>query len=347
VYSTQTGEVVAQLEGVWAERTDGYVNNDYNYLSLAVSRDGRWTAIGAPRQPVRILNVDTNRQERPLGSPGLHVYAFSPNGESLVTGTDYPQRIEIWDVRSGRKLHEALSSTHQGAARFSPDGKRLAIWGLRGAEFWEPNGKRSPVKFSAMARSARVDQNERVYSIVFDQGGGRALIVGEYHTHIWDFETQRLLATIEQYLLANAIVLPDRAHFLAGVGGVSETAAFLGIWRLADGELVARIPTEGDVGSIGLSEDGALAATGTERSVAEVWDLGWIRLSDDAQALQQHVCEKRFIGAGAYTPQQLSDPILRGRQTIAAPCERHGPLSLAYWRQLVSPPDRQSARQVR
>jgi WD40 repeat protein len=273
-----------------------------------------------------------------LGKEGLRAYAFSLDGRLLISGTNYPQQIQIWDISNGNLLHEVVSTTHQGAAVFSPMDNQVAIWGLNGAEFWQPGHDKAPVKFSEIAPDSSVDQGERIMSIVFDQLGKRALIVGEYHTYIWDFESSKLLATIEQYLLSNAQFLPDGSHFLAGVDsiGSDDRHPFLGIWSIADGKLIAKIPTNGDISSIEQSADRTRIATGTESSIAQVWDLEWMQLFGNAKALQQHVCNRHFVGARAYSSEELADPILRGQTSLAAPCDRRGPLSLQYWAQFLS-----------
>ena len=42
---------------------------------------------------------------------------------------------------------------------------------------------------------------------------------------------------------------------------------------------------------------------------------------------------RRLIGAQSFTDEEMGDPILRGHEDLLNPCDRVGPLSLAYyWR---------------
>jgi WD40 repeat protein len=138
IYSADTGKVKFLLQGVWAERTDGYANQDYNYLSVASSADGNLVAIGAPRRKIRILTLDQARPVFEVGTDGLNAYAFSSDGKRLLSGTDYPQHLQIWDVANGKELFAVDSTTHQGGGAFSPDGKRVAIWGAKARSSGSP-----------------------------------------------------------------------------------------------------------------------------------------------------------------------------------------------------------------
>ena len=267
IYSANTGKVQFLLQGVSADRTDGYVNEDYNYLSVASSADGNLVAIGAPRRKIRILTLDKTRPVFEVGSDGLQAYAFSADGKRLLSGTDYPQHLQIWDVASGKELFAVDSTTNQGGAVFSPDGRHVAIWGLNGAEFWQPGIDQKPVLFSKMIGAENIDEGVGKYfhKTIFSPDGTLALVVAMYHTYVWDFTTNRLLAKVEEYVTGGekAALLPDRSFFI--LEGYDPQA--LKVYAVSDGQLMATIPTQGEVRSIGVARDAKSIATGTENSV--------------------------------------------------------------------------------
>ena len=49
--------------------------------------------------------------------------------------------------------------------------------------------------------------------------------------------------------------------------------------------------------------------------------------------LRDHVCGEllRDDGARSFSAHEMADPILRGRDDLANPCRRRGPLALDYW----------------
>lgn len=338
IYSTHTGEVVASLTGVWQERNDGYVNNDYNDLSFAVSSDGRVIAIGARNLPVRLFDVASSRVVAEIGPPGYHAYEFNSDGTQLLIGADYPQRIQVWDIAKRSLLAETASTTHQGSAKFSPDGKLVGIAGLAGGEFWRPLSGEAPVKFAEIAKDAQINQNERVYSIAFHQDGRYAVVNGEYSTYVLDLVRQRVQLHIEQYQLSNVRLLADNVHLVASIGRYgTDSGPQLGIWRLDNGKRVATIPTSGNIEYLEFMADGTRVVTGSEaeaNAAAEIWDLSWLPIYSDGVALQRRVCARGYLGAQAFSPGELVDPILQGRSMVP-PCNRRGPLSLSYWTGLL------------
>ena len=146
---------------------DGYVNSDYNYLSLVSSADSNMVAIGAPRRKIRILTPEPlSPSRRSWGGGGLG-HMLSVLIKRLLTGTDYPQHLQVWDVASGKDLYAVDYTTYHGGGVFSPDGRRVAIWGLQGAEFWEPGVEKKPVPFLKMVEHVDSGSRADIYKIVF------------------------------------------------------------------------------------------------------------------------------------------------------------------------------------
>ncbi len=323
IYSADTGKVKFLLQGAWAERHDGNVNQDYNYLSVTSSGNGNLVAIGAPRRKIRILTLDQTRPIFELGTDGLWAYAFDSDGKRFLSGTYYPQHLQIWDVASGKELFAADSKTNQGGGAFSPDGKRLGIWGLDGAEFWQPGIDKKPIPFSEMVGAENTDQNsgKGVSKVIFSSDGTLALVVGSWHSYVWDFTTQKLLAKVETG--GNVVaLLPDKSAFVTAGDDPDDVK----VWAVTDGRLLATIPTQGSVSSIGVSKDSKWIATGSDASVGEVWDLGWLPLAEDAKALHRRACQVMFASAQSFAASELTNPILQDQPALATPCPTSGPL---------------------
>jgi WD40 repeat protein len=121
------------------------------------SPDSRFLATGASDGSVLLWDAATGRQvarcsSGPAAGPWVR---FSGDGASLFTGTN-TFRVQRWDLRrlapspQDRALEAALGQTTQTywelprgttAFQFSPDGKRLATLGDRGAQVWDAAGK--------------------------------------------------------------------------------------------------------------------------------------------------------------------------------------------------------------
>jgi hypothetical protein len=342
VYSAETGKVIASIPNVWT-------GDDETAYPIEASDDGKRIAIGGRKQKIRILSLDGAQKPVSLGTEGLEPWALSPDGEKLLTGRNDAQTpVQIWETRSGKELLRAPYEYLYGA--FSPDGRVVALWGGRhDAEFWRIDRDKRPRKFSDMARLPADERDKEVQAVVFDRSGKRALVVRPLKTYVWDFEINKVVVTVpvaQPFYATHAQFLPDGSAFVAGFESSDEVPSaapgpreryYLGMWSVSDGKLLIWIRTEGAVQSVGVSEDGTRAATGDETFVAELWDVGWPKILENARALQQYICDRGLAAGAPYSEEELSDPIFRGRSDLVAPCDRRGPLSLGYWKQLFVP----------
>jgi WD40 repeat protein/tRNA A-37 threonylcarbamoyl transferase component Bud32 len=84
---------------------------------------------GNPRAFIEVHEVDGGREllRLPMPDAGLvFSLAFSPDGTRLAAGDRDRMKVWVWDVRTGRLLHETLWNDMIFQLAFSPDGRRLA-----------------------------------------------------------------------------------------------------------------------------------------------------------------------------------------------------------------------------
>jgi WD40 repeat protein len=107
------------------------VDADTKLYDIALSADERWCAHPGPGGTIQVRDARTGAVFRTLRElDGFHVVlAFSPDSRRLL-GVDDRGALKIWDIAAGR---EAAATTLTGVlvqvARFSADGKRLAVAG--------------------------------------------------------------------------------------------------------------------------------------------------------------------------------------------------------------------------
>jgi RNA polymerase sigma factor (sigma-70 family) len=94
--------------------------------SLAVSPDGR--TLATSYQGIRLWDLDAGKLRQELGDPKTFVrqVAFTPDGKTLAALHSQDQRVQLYDVATGKpgrtfKLHDG-----GGSLALSPDGKLLA-----------------------------------------------------------------------------------------------------------------------------------------------------------------------------------------------------------------------------
>jgi WD40 repeat protein len=95
--------------------------------SAAVSRDGRYIAVGLEDRAVVLWDTAAGRPVRTLAchqKPVLAV-AFTPDGKHLLSGSADAAAV-LWDVESGARLRTYTGHTGPVASvAFAPDGSRL------------------------------------------------------------------------------------------------------------------------------------------------------------------------------------------------------------------------------
>lgn len=280
---------------------------------LAYSRDGKKLA-SVSDDGVILWDAQTGRQLKRLiprsDARTRHTFAaldISPDGEEIAMYE--PSRIYILELESGRELLSIPMdprTTNPGSdaeIRYSPNGERLAFCGRGLLLFDTATGKLAQKCDTENHRAA-------LYGTCWSPDGKHvAAATLQPAVLCWSAETGEVVRRFEskdgRMFSKCPTISADGQLMLAPTGfGVN-------VWRFADGELLRKVPVEGDViMTIVLTPDGKTLVAGTQD--------GWIRILDaqEGKLLRQMDDRLTPVRTIAVSPDFTTVAVGTARQTI-------------------------------
>jgi WD40 repeat protein len=294
-------------EGVPIETLEGHADITSMH---AFSPDGRTLYTAGDDGRVIVWDVSGDRR---LGRPfptgrGYEggeenftpAFALSPDGRALAVAR-LDGRVDLIDAETLRRTasFEAFPGRAAVAIDYSADGRRLAVGGEGGGVgVWDAE---SGEQLGALLRAPRGPRGPQtlnprtVDALAFGQGDLLAAAEAGGAVRIWDLGRRELLRPplrLPPSVLGLAFS-PDGSQLAIPFGAFSgEGPNGVEILDVGSGERVARLSSDGQVGSVAFSPDGSLLAGGQVDGGALLWATdGWRRVGGplalgNASALQ-------------------------------------------------------------
>jgi len=213
---------------------------------------------------------------------------------ALAIGTT----AQVWDIRAGKKLGTMQHKSSVNSVSFHPQGRLVASTSFEDAVYiWD-------VKTAEVNR--RIPADETVFSLRFDETGNKLFMAGGSvwentgEISLWQINNvSELYHPINSFDLYSTAISKDAQYGVSALLNDNETVI---VWRLLDGEEVARFKINDKVEAVTISNDNQLIAAGT-RDKVYVWRLESKELIFTAEGLNWLDClafstHHRFLATG-------------------------------------------------
>jgi WD40 repeat protein len=274
------------------------------------SFDAASTMPGAGSKPLSLTLVWTRIADHYGEAGSVESVEFSPDGERLVSGSKFDNRITLWRVTDGTELARAARTLEIERVTFAPDGSVIAVAGEdREVALLDP---------STLAERATLPHDNGIDALVFSPDG-RWLASGSEYTEdgaqrsgwlrLWSIPAGTLSRRVDLGETINNLDF-DRAGKRLLASGERGRAA---LYSVPDLKRLHDIEGDPDWHFIAgrISPDGRWLAIGDERGDIRVFDAA----TGELKRLFNHSGSKletlRFTPDGRYLYAAGNDPYIR------------------------------------
>jgi WD40 repeat protein len=203
---------------------------------------------------------------------GSNTVVFSNDGTLLATASDFSKNVQVWQVASGKKLHQFEADKHAVyCAAFSPKGdllatggndERIRLWStVTGEEVQSLRGypdKHVSLAFSPDGRQLAVAEN----------GGISSTAVGVQKIVLWNLEPKRITRIMSAPGVERITFSPD-----GKVVAWESCGDSVGLFDVKSGKDLHSFPAHrGSILSLAYSPDGKLLASAGGDSAIRLWN---------------------------------------------------------------------------
>ncbi|MBX3460595.1 MAG: protein kinase [Planctomycetes bacterium] len=219
---------------------------------LALSRDGRWLAIGDGNN-IRVLDR-ASEEPATVVEGSSDIWALDYGADGLLAALDNSGLLRVLDTQ-GEALAAAELAGSGWSVHFSPDRARVAA-GMRDGTAW--------VLDLADGEGVQLQGAEGAVDVRFSPDGALLAMATGHELRLIDshaLEVTRTITAATQLLRARFSPLGDEVYACGNEGA-------LYAWRVADGELLWQTSTgSGAATSLGVNAEGRIAVGGQRTQV--------------------------------------------------------------------------------
>ena len=230
---------------------------------LAFSPDGKRLASRGLDGKVKVRDARTGREFLNASLKARGSLAFSPGGKWLASGVG--KEVKVWDAQTGREVFGLSGHTDLvTAARFSPDGRRLASGSQdRTVRLWDARAGKALLTLQG--------HTGEVNGVAFSPDGKRLVTSGGGGVKVWDADTgQEILSLGGHSRGVNSVAFSPDGKILVTSGGDGTVR----VWNAQAGLPVHSLRGFTELlQSVGFTPDGKQLVATDYKGGRFAWDL--------------------------------------------------------------------------
>ena len=262
IWNAATGELIHELKHQQGSQP---ARHQQGVTAVAFSPDSQMVLSGDNRG-ARLWDAQTGRRMREFAGHVVWAVAFSPDGNTVVTG-GLDSTARVWRCDTGEPLGEPLPhQTRVLATRFSPDGKTF-VTASRGAQLWDATTR--------LPSGPPLHHEGEVSGVTFSPDGSLILTgCSDGAARLWETSTRRMIGAPMQHRGSGVAFSPDGRWMLTGSQLRDVTTR----------KLIG--PSYGDWAHTAMfTPDGSRIVTGGE-DIVSIWDFAVDAVEGDVDRIR-------------------------------------------------------------
>ncbi len=268
-----------------------HLTPDGRRLVAGSATQGANAVAGAADKNLFVFDVFTGRLAfpRPIVLQASAPIFFSPDAETMITSDQAANKVQFWDLRTGREVRAPVSAASVSNAIFSRSGKRVALYQYTSTSFGTTSMGQTAGRFflhqiglPPASPEYLTEQGQRWAFVFAPPEGGKWLTYDrppgatKPRLQIWNARNSRMDRRLDLPVDA------DVGDIIEGVQWSADGKRMLFrnrnknalLWDVESGTLLKEIRCEDPVRRIAISPDGSTIACGTDKGALTIWTEG-------------------------------------------------------------------------